>query len=163
MRTAAAAEAIKNRYYNTVLIVRSYSDVFIRIPFRCTGSFFRREEERTDRRMWTYERALVTTDTFFRIPARYEHGNAAFFFSSRTGRPVAVFTAVKSTDRKVVAFKTICRKSKFLIEVRMPGQVRFFVRRFGPSCGNIDFDDIFKAFVDSRIVLVNNFLTFLAV
>ena len=113
--------------------------------------------------MRTYKGALVTTDTFFIIPTGNEHSHAAFFFGTCACRPVSVFKAVENTYRQVVAFKTIGRQRKFLIEFGMAGHIDFFINSVGPRCGNIDLNNILKAFINSRIVLVNDFLAFFTV
>ena len=71
--------------------------------------------------MRTYEGALVTADTFFSIPARYEHGNATFFFCTRTGRPTAIFKSIVCTNRQVIAFQGIDRNSKISKELKARG------------------------------------------
>ena len=163
MRTASAAEAVHDRYDDIVFVFRCCFDFLILIAFGSLGSFFRRHEEGTDSSVRTYEGTLVTADTLFSIPARYEHGNAAFFFSSRAGRPTTVFKAVICADRKVVAFESIYRNGEVTEEFRVFRHIYRFVNSISPSGRNINFDDSRQALVNRFVVHINDVLTFFAV
>ena len=107
--TAAAAQAVHDGDDDIEFIARCDLDFLILITFRCFSCFVSRQQEGTDGSVRTYEGTLVAADTFFSIPARYEHGDAAFFFGAGPCRPAAVFDAVISADRKIVAFEGIDR------------------------------------------------------
>ena len=163
MCTAAAAQAVHDGNNDIELIARCCFDFFILIAFRCSGGFSFCHQERTDSCMRTYEGALVTADTFFSIPARYEHGNATFFFCTRTGRPTAIFKSIVCTNRQVIAFQGIDRNSKISKELRMVRKINRFILCICPGSGNVDFNDSFEALIDGSIVHVDDLLAFLAI
>ena len=163
MGTAAAAQAVHDGYDDIVLVARSHFDFLVLVAFRSLSGFIRRHQERTDSSMGADEGTLVTADTFFSIPARYEHGDAAFFFGAGPRRPTAVFDAIISTDRQVVAFEGIDRNGEFAEEFRMFRHVDRFIDSISPGGRYIDLDDSRQALVDSFIVHVDDILAFLAI
>ena len=163
MGTAAAAQAVHDGNDDIVFVPRSHFDFFILVAFRSLSGFIRRHQEGTDSGMRTDEGTLVTADTFFSIPARYEHSDAAFFFGAGPRRPAAVFDAVISADRQVIAFKGIDRDGKFAEEFRMFRHINRFIDSISPGGRYIDFDDSRQALINGFIVHVDDVLAFLAI
>ena len=163
MSTAAAAQAVHDGYDDVELIPRSHFDFFILIAFRCFGGFIRRQEERTDSGMRADEGTLVAANTFFGIPTRHEHSYATFFFCAGTSRPSAIFHTVICTDWQVVAFQGIDRNREFAEEFRVLRKINRFVLCISPFGRYIDLHNILQAFINCRIIHIDDFLAFLAI
>ena len=109
------------------------------------------------------ECALVALDTFRHIPFRNVDGDAAFFIGGSAYRERAVGMTGHDAYRQFVAFLTVNRNQD-IIDERVAGLLRFhFVFCVSPGRRHIDLHDGFDAFVDGRVVHVNNVLAFLAV
>ena len=113
--------------------------------------------------MWADEGALVTANTFFCIPARYEHGYATFFFCAGAGRPSAVFHAIVCADWQVVAFQGIDRDREFAEEFRVLRKINRFILCISPVGRYINLHDILQAFINCRIIHIDDFLALLAI
>ena len=128
----------------------------------CTLLFFSVKYERTDGSMRTNICTLVTLDTVFSIPFRYECSYTTFFVLSSTLFPSTVFDAFECRYRQQVTILSVDRTNYFVDECRVIVSSRSFNFQISPSRINSQLF-VFTTTVYGSIVLVHHVFTLLAI
>ena len=157
---------VKNRCDKSILIICSLA-----LNHLCSlgsgGSLFLVHTNRSDHCMRTNHWTKVTLCTLCRIPFGNINGNASLFKCGRTLRINAVCAVKECGNGKIITVKSVNRvKNVFNKLLHFRSVCRDFIIVFlilciSPRCRNIDFNNFFRAAVDTVAVWVNNSLALL--
>ena len=112
--------------------------------------------------MRTNVSTLVTLDTVFCVPFRYESSYTAFFVFRSTLIPGSVFDTLECRYRQQVSVLSVDRTNHFVDECRVVVFNFSIIRQVSPSRVNSQ-SLVFATAVNSCVVLVHNVFTLLTV
>ena len=143
VRTVSAAQAVQSRQLHSVL--QPFHAFAVRLDghktFRSCRLLCFIQQHRSDGSMRTYEGALVTLDTFIRLPFRQVYSYTTLFVCSSSRWECTIFDSIKCAYRQIVTFLTIHRDQDILDKFRQFFVFFSWIFYIDPAFRNIDLAD----------------------